>query len=75
MADFSNEEDVNVINTLYCRGIGPKSAIKLVQEHKSIEEILKHIDSKKNTVPDNFLYAEARRLFKDPDVTKGDEVS
>jgi len=61
----------------YCekiRGIGPKNAIKLVQEHKSIEEILKHLDSKKNPVPENWMYAEARRLFKEPEVTKAGEI-
>ena len=59
----------------FFRGIGPKNAIKLVQEHKTIEEILKHVDTKKNTVPENWQYAEARRLFTEPEVTKGDQVS
>lgn len=33
----------------YCdsiRGIGPKRAIDLIKQHKNIEEILKHLDSK-----------------------------
>lgn len=50
----------------YCdkiRGIGPKSALKLIQEKKTIEEILKNLD-KKYTVPEGFMFKEARRLFK-----------
>merc|ERR1711962_32362 len=30
--------------------------------------------TKKNTVPENWQYAEARRLFTEPEVTKGDEI-
>ena len=33
----------------YCdsiKGIGPKRAIELIKQHRSIEEILKHIDKK-----------------------------
>lgn len=42
----------------YCdtiRGIGPKTALKLVREHKNIETILSVIDRKKYTVPDNWV--------------------
>ena len=61
----------------YCdkiRGMGPKNAIKMVQEHKSIEEIVKHIDKKKYTIPEDWLYAEARRLFKEPEVTPAEDI-
>ena len=35
------------------------------QEHKSIEEIVKKVKGdKKYTVPENWPFAEARRLFK-----------
>lgn len=59
----------------YCekiRGIGPKNALKLIQEHRNIETILKKIDSKKHPVPENWMYSEARRLFKEPEVSPGD---
>ena len=49
----------------YCdkiRGVGPKNALKLVQEHKNIENIIKNVDKKKHVVPENWLYQEARRL-------------
>ena len=56
----------------YCdkiHGIGPKRGIKLIQEHKCIENVLKVIDKKKYLVPANWMYQEARHLFKSPEVT------
>jgi len=61
----------------YCdkiRGVGPKNALKLVQEHKNIENIIKNVDKKKHVVPENWLYQEARRLFKDPEVEDGENI-
>ena len=61
----------------YCdkiRGVGPKNAIKLIQEHKSIEKIVEVIDKKKFSVPDNWVYKGARQLFKEPDVTPAIEI-
>merc|ERR1711981_1257725 len=55
----------------YCdkiRGIGPKNAIKLLQEHKNIDKMLKQIDPKKFAVPENWMYEGARQLFKKPEV-------
>ncbi|XP_052060614.1 flap endonuclease 1-like [Mytilus californianus] len=55
----------------YCesiRGIGPKRAYDLVKQHHCIEEILKHLDSKKYTVPEDWMFKEARRLFQEPEV-------
>jgi flap endonuclease-1 len=42
--------------------IGPVTALKLINEHGSIETIIENLD-KKYTVPDNFEYETARRLF------------
>jgi flap endonuclease-1 len=61
----------------YCekiRGVGPKNAIKLVQDHKSIEEIVKHVDGKKHSVPENWPYEQARRLFTNPEVTPASDI-
>lgn len=61
----------------YCdsiRGIGPKRAFDLIKQHKSIETILKNIDKKKYTVPDDWLYKEARELFIHPEVTEANEI-
>jgi len=61
----------------YCekiRGMGPKNALKAIQEHKNIETVIDKMDKKKYTVPENWLFAEARRLFVNPDVTPGEEL-
>jgi flap endonuclease-1 len=42
----------------YCdtiRGVGPKTALKLIREHGSIETILSHLDTNKYTVPPSWL--------------------
>ncbi len=60
----------------YCekiRGIGPKSAFKLIQEHGDIDTILKHLD-KKHTAPEKWLYKESRNLFKEPEVTPAEDI-
>ena len=46
----------------------------MVQEHKSIENIIKHVDKKKHSIPENWLFEEARRLFKHPEVTPGEDI-
>jgi flap endonuclease-1 len=54
----------------YCdtiRGIGPKRAFELITKHKSIEEIIKNLD-KKYELPENWNFAKARELFKDPEI-------
>ncbi|CEM31007.1 unnamed protein product [Vitrella brassicaformis CCMP3155] len=64
----------------YCdsiKGIGPVTAHKLVQQHHSIENIIKHMKKEKGdkfVLPDNFPFEEARNMFKDPQVAEGDEL-
>ena len=61
----------------YCdsiRGVGPKRAIELIQKHRSIDKILEHIDKGKYTVPEDWPYSEARRLFTEPEVTDPAEL-
>lgn len=51
----------------YCdsiRGVGPKTALKLVKEHKNIETILKHLDRKKYGVPDSWVPNETNKKAK-----------
>eukprot|EP00055_Hartaetosiga_balthica_P009514 m.38044 g.38044 ORF g.38044 m.38044 type:complete len:345 (+) comp6775_c0_seq2:61-1095(+) len=59
-------------------GIGPKRAITLIQDHKTIEGVLEAIAKEKKaskyTIPDDWKYDEARLLFKEPDVTKAEEL-
>jgi flap endonuclease-1 len=55
----------------YCetiRGIGPKRAIDLITEHKTIENVLAKIDTNKYVPPENWLFKEARQLFINPEV-------
>lgn len=55
----------------YCdtiRGIGPKTALKLIKEHGSIENILEAIDTEKYAPPKDWEFAGARDLFKNPEV-------
>ncbi len=52
----------------YCdtiRGIGPKTALKLIREHKNIETILEHIDRKKYVVPDSYVPHEAKEKIEE----------
>lgn len=61
----------------YCetiRGIGPKRAIELVAQYKSIEEILKNIDKGKYIVPEDWNFQQARQLFISPEIANPEEV-
>jgi len=56
----------------YCdsiRGIGPVRAFELMKKHGSLEEVIKNLDTKKYTVPENFEYVAVRKLFQQPEVT------
>lgn len=56
------------------KGIGPKVALNLIREHKTLDEVVKHIKkTEKFTLPDDWPYAEARQLFLEPDVRKADD--
>ncbi len=63
----------------YCeniKGIGPKTALKLIREHGSLEEVLKNIDRTKHSVPEDLEQnlPAVRNLFVNPEVTPGEEV-
>ncbi|WJX63825.1 Elongation of fatty acids protein 2, variant 2 [Trifolium repens] len=61
----------------YCdniRGIGGLTALKLIRQHGSIENILENLSKERYQIPDDWPYQEARRLFKEPDVSTDDEV-
>jgi flap endonuclease-1 len=52
----------------YCdsiKGIGPKTALKLIREHKNIETILQNIDRKKFTVPGDWVPNEKAEKTED----------
>ncbi|CAO1421567.1 unnamed protein product [Diamesa hyperborea] len=61
----------------YCdtiRGVGPKTAITLIQKHRSIEKIIENIDTKKYTIPKDWNFEQARNLFKNPEVIDPDTI-
>ncbi|CAH2986804.1 unnamed protein product [Chilo suppressalis] len=61
----------------YCgsiRGVGPKRAIELIRQHRSLEEILKNIDTNKYPPPEDWDYKNARRLFLEPEVTDPKDI-
>ncbi|XP_057501410.1 flap endonuclease 1 isoform X2 [Actinidia eriantha] len=60
----------------YCdsiRGIGSQTALKLIRQHGSIENILENINKERYQIPDDWPYEGARRLFKEPLVFTDDE--
>ena len=73
--EFTHEQFIDLCILLGCdycdtiKGIGPKRAIDLIKEHKSIDKIIEKIDKEKYQIPENWLFKEARELFKSPDVT------
>lgn len=75
--ELSQEEFIDLCILLGCdycdsiKGIGPKRAIELIKQHRSIEKIIKSIDTSKYTVPEDWPYERARELFKEPEVTAG----
>uniref|UniRef100_A0A0B6ZKH0 Flap endonuclease 1 n=1 Tax=Arion vulgaris TaxID=1028688 RepID=A0A0B6ZKH0_9EUPU len=72
---LSHDEFIDLCILLGCdycdsiRGIGPKRAMELIKQYRSIDEIIKHLDKKKYTIPEDWMYKEARTLFQEPDVT------
>ncbi|KAK9086177.1 hypothetical protein Syun_028571 [Stephania yunnanensis] len=60
----------------YCdsiRGIGGQTALKLIRQHGSIENILENLNKERYQIPENWPYQEARRLFKEPFVGVDDQ--
>lgn len=72
--EYTREQFIDLCILLGCdycesiRGIGPKRAVELITQYKSIEEILKNIDTSKYVVPDDWNYEQARKLFLNPEV-------
>lgn len=78
--NFNQDEFIDLCILLGCdycesiRGIGPKKAFDLIKTHKCIEKIIDVIDKKKYPVPENWLYKEARELFKTPEISDGNKI-
>jgi flap endonuclease-1 len=58
--------------TDHIEGVGPTTALKLISEHSTIENVITHLTSsatkKTHKIPENFNYQGARDLFMNPDV-------
>ncbi|CAI9722857.1 flap endonuclease 1-like [Octopus vulgaris] len=60
--NFSQDEFIDLCILLGCdycdsiRGIGPKRAVELIKQHKSIETVLDNLDKKKYEIPDNWMF-------------------
>lgn len=79
--ELNQEEFIDLCILLGCdycdtiKGVGPKRAIDLIKEYKSIEKIIENLDSKKYTIPENWLYKQARDLFINPEITDAKEIN
>lgn len=57
------------------RGVGPKKALQFLLESNDIESVVKALSGQKRfTIPDDFMYEQARKLFKQPDVTPSKDM-
>ncbi|XP_017778863.1 PREDICTED: flap endonuclease 1 [Nicrophorus vespilloides] len=78
--DLTQKEFIDLCILLGCdytdsiRGIGPKRAIDLIKQHKSIEEILKNIDTKKYVPPADWNFEGARQLFVEPEIMDPEKI-
>ncbi|ANB11203.1 multifunctional nuclease RAD27 [Sugiyamaella lignohabitans] len=81
--EMSKDEFIDLCILLGCdycdpiRGVGPTTALKLIQEHRSIEKIKAALASKESSkvqIPDDWPYEEVRKLFHSPDVMPPSEI-
>lgn len=56
------------------KGVGPKRAIELIKNHRSLDKVIENIDTKKFPIPEDWNYKEARLLFQEPEVSKIDDI-
>ncbi|KAJ3375954.1 Elongation of fatty acids protein 2 [Allomyces arbusculus] len=78
--DLTHDQFIDLCILLGCdycdsiKGIGPTRAVSLIKEHGSLEKVLGVLDKKKYPVADDWPYDEARRLFKEPEVTDPETI-
>ncbi|PWN53428.1 putative DNA repair endonuclease rad2 [Violaceomyces palustris] len=59
------------------RGIGPKTALKLMRDHGSLDKVIEHLKSegkKSVVIPEHWPFEEARKIFLNPEVQKGSDL-
>ncbi|GAA5916497.1 hypothetical protein JCM6882_001741 [Rhodosporidiobolus microsporus] len=57
------------------KGVGAKTALKLVKEYDSMDDILAHLSKGKNPPPEDWPYEEARKLFQTPEVKPAKDIT
>lgn len=68
---ISHEELVDLCILLGCDycdkipGLGPKKALALIKKHRTIEDVVLHINRETHPVPHFWKYKEARKIFLD----------
>lgn len=78
--EVNKEEFIDLCILLGCdycdniKGIGPKRAIELIHQYKNIDNIIEKLDKKKYSIPENWLYKEARKLFFNPEIADPKEI-
>jgi len=71
MLQLNQDEFIDLCILMGCdfcpkiRGIGFKTAYKLIKQYRSIDTILNNLEDR-YVVPDVYPYEEARKFFKDP---------
>ncbi|XP_028284428.1 probable flap endonuclease 1 homolog [Parambassis ranga] len=77
---ISHEELVDLCILLGCDycdkipGLGPKRALTLIQKHRTIENVVLHINRKTHPVPQFWKYREARKVFLEAPQTSAPEL-
>ncbi|XP_029309523.1 probable flap endonuclease 1 homolog [Cottoperca gobio] len=78
---ISHEEFVDMCILLGCdycdkiAGLGPKRALTLIQKHRTIENVVLHINRQTHPVPHFWKYKEARKIFLDASQTVAPELT
>ena len=81
--EMSRDQFIDLCILLGCdyleqiKGIGPKTALKLIREHGTLTKIIEHLKEEKSTkvtIPEFWPFEEAKKLFINPDVLKADDM-
>ncbi|CAL8281158.1 unnamed protein product [Lota lota] len=78
---LSQEEFVDLCILLGCDycdkivGLGPKRALKLIQDHHTIEQVVLHVNRETHPVPHFWQYQNARKLFLEGACTVAQELA
>ncbi|KAK5859448.1 hypothetical protein PBY51_021003 [Eleginops maclovinus] len=78
---ITHEEFVDLCILLGCdycdkiTGLGPKRALTLIQKHRTIENVVLHVNRKTHPVPHDWKYKEARKIFLDAPQTVAPELT